>query len=268
VRQTLLALAFATLAAAGGCQIRPPEVHLHDIQITDMSFRRIDLVCWFTVLNPNPYDAVLSDFTYTMTAAGQQIARGAAVQPIPKVPGIASEVIPVGASIDLRKLREAARNYTGGKPVPYQLAGRPVFCIAGLNIPVDVRHAGEVPRIRLPAVSVRKVSLQREPERAVLIDLDVTNRCTFEVSLAGLHGDLTVGGESILAVREPSTAVLPPGKKVRMTVPVRVGVSGAAKAAWKIIATGKAPSLDAELKLKSPPTLRQLLLGSEKGVQE
>jgi len=255
-----LPAALLAVAAFAGC-IRKPEVHLSDIRISGMSFRKIDLICAFKVLNPNVWDARLSDFDYTLSAAGQEISRGAAPKPIPKVPALGSAIVPVAASIELAEVARVVRAYRRGGPIPYCLSARPVFSVAGLPVRVTMNHIGQLPRLEPPKWRLKDVSLRRAPRRAILLTFEIENRCGLDLVLEGLSGRLTLGGETILQLDQPSVTELPEGQKVDVIVPVRIGLAGAARAATEAALNRRDLKFDGDFRLQPPPSLRQLLLG-------
>jgi len=254
----------ALLAAAvmPGC-LRKPEVRLHDIKIERMSFRKLDLVCSFKVLNPNAWDASLGDFDYTLSAAGQTVCRGAASKPIPKVPARGSAILPVRASIDLPSLVGVLRADRRGGPVPYRLSARPVFRVLGLPLGVDVDHVGQLPRLRPPRWKLQGVSLAPAPRRAIVLRFEIENLSGLDLSLEGLSGRLKLGDETVLQLDETSAAELPDGRKVELTVPVRVGVAAAFRAVAQTVSSGARLTFEGEFRLKSPASLRKLLLGKK-----
>ena len=255
-----LLVALVALAPAG-C-IRRPEVRLKDVEVGRISFRRIDLVWIFDVRNPNLFDARLYGFECTMTAAGEQIATGAAPEPIPKVPALGSETVGVATTVDFVKLGRVVRQVRRGKTIPYELAGRPVFNVLGLAVPVPFRHAGKIPRLQPPRWKLLDVALRRGARPAFLLTFEIENPGSLDLALEGVRGSLRLAGETVLQLHETSLTSLPGGKKVHLVVPVRLRLRGALGAAAKALLHREKLSFDGDFHLKTPVSLRRLLLSA------
>jgi len=258
-----IAVLLAAASALGGC-IKKPQVILADIKIGGINFQKIDLVCLFRVNNPNWFDASVYSFDYSMSVGGQPIAQGRLPQPIPKVPAYGNEIIPVAASIDFNRLSRIVRQARAGNSVSYKLSGRPVFNMLGLPVPVPVTHAGRMPSLLAPRWKLRGVGLRSGPKPAFLLTFEIENPGKRDLSLVGLKGSLKLNGQTVLQIYETSVTKLPSGKKVRIVIPVRLGVAAMYRAAKRAMANQEALKFDGEFKLKTPASMREMLLGQEK----
>ena len=257
------ALTLLLACSAGGC-IRKPRIELRDIKVAGMSFRRIDLVCLFEVTNPNIFDANLHSFESRLSAGGQTIAEGAAAGPALKVPAFGSRIITVATAVDLKKLSGVAREYRRGEAVAYEMTSRPVFNILGFAVPVTFKHAGKIPAVQQPRWKLKGVSIRGGAKPAFLLTFEITNPGRLDLSLEGISGSLRLAGETVVRIDETSverSQELPGGKSVQFIVPVRLSVVGMARAAAKVRGNLAALKFDGDFKLKTPISMREMLLG-------
>jgi len=248
------------MLAAGGC-VRKPQLSLKDIQVRGITFTTIDLTCFFEVTNPNIFDAKLKNFDYSISAVGEKIAAGAVPQPIPKVPAGGSEIIPVAVSIDFAKLGRVVRKRRQAEPVSYRLACRAVFDIIGFGIPVPFDHRGQLPALQAPRWELKDVTVRGGEKPAFLLTFQVANPNAMDLSLEGFNGALKLSDETVLEVDETTVTELPGRQKAEITVPVRLGVAGAYKAARKAMSGRRKLKFEGKFKLKAPVSLRKMLLG-------
>ncbi|MDP6637143.1 MAG: LEA type 2 family protein [Phycisphaerae bacterium] len=247
-----------------GCII-PPKVSLSDIEISSMSFTKLNLVCMFDVRNPNLFAANLKKFDCDFRAFDRSIASGDAETPIPTIPAGGRRTVPVDLVIRLPELASVARQYAKGKTVPYQLTSRPVFNVLGASFPVSFRHNGKVPSALAPKWKLAGISRRYGPEPAFLVTFEIRNPSGIHMSLAGVKGALRLGGEDLLQLQETMLTELPDGETIELVVPVRVRLTALAGAARKLLTDWRSLKFDGEFHLKTPLSLRKMLMGKPLG---
>ena len=262
LRPAFLSVAAILLAVFNvtGC-IKPPKVSLSDIEISSMSFRRLELVCVFDVQNPNIFSANLKSFDCEFQASERSIASGSAVTPIPSIPAGGRRTVPVAVAISLNDLAGVAKEYAHGKTVPYELTSRPVFNVLGVSLPVSFRHGGKIPSLLAPKWKLKRISLRKGVAPAFLVTFEIRNPSGIHLSLEGVKGSLRIAGEPVLELDETKLTELPDGQTVELVIPVRVRLSALAGAAGKLITDWRSVKFDGEFKLRTPLSLRKMLLG-------
>ena len=250
-----------------GC-IRRPVVKLSDIKISSMSFRQLELVCLFDVQNPNIFSANLKTFDCDFLAATRQIASGSAQTPIPTIPAGGESIIPINLTISLPDLANAAKQYSLGKTVPYELTSRPVFNVLGFSLPVSFNHGGNVPALLAPKWKLKRISLRSGFSPALLVTFEIRNPSGIHLSLEGVKGSLNLAGKPILEIDETAITELPDGEAIEMVIPVRVRLSALAGAVGKLVTDWRSVKFDGHFKLKTPIPLRQMLLGKPTGKKQ
>ncbi len=243
-----------------GC-IKPPKVSLSDIEISSMSFRRLELVCIFDVQNPNIFAANLKSFNCEFQASEKPIASGIAATPIPSIPAGGRRTVPVAVAISLSDLTAAAKEYARGKTVPYKLTSRPVFDVLGMSLPVSFSHGGKIPSMLAPKWKLKRISLRKGLAPAFLITFEIRNPSGIHLSLEGVKGALRLAGKPLLELDETKLTELPDGETIELVIPVRVRLAALAGAASKLITDWRSVKFDGEFKIKTPLSLRKMLLG-------
>ena len=262
LRPAFLSVAAILLAVFNvtGC-IKPPKVSLSDIEISSMSFRRLEVVCVFDVQNPNIFSANLKSFDCEFQALERSIALGSAATPIPSIPAGGRRTVPVAVAISLNDLAGVAKEYAHGKTVPYELTSRPVFNVLGVSLSVSFRHGGKIPSLLAPKWKLKRISLRKGIAPAFLVTFEIRNPSGIHLSLEGVKGSLRIAGEPVLELDETTLTELPDGQTVELVIPVRVRLAALAGAAGKLITDWRSVKFDGEFKIKTPLSLRQMLLG-------
>ncbi|MDP6542388.1 MAG: LEA type 2 family protein [Phycisphaerae bacterium] len=243
-----------------GC-IVPPKVSLSDIEISSMSFRRLELVCTFDVQNPNMFSANLKSFNCEFLASEKSIASGSAVTPVPSIPAGGRRNVPIAFAINLPDLAGAAKEYGRGRTVPYKLTSRPVFNVLGVSLPVSFSHGGKIPSMLAPKWKLKRISLRKGLAPAFLVTFEIRNPSGIHLSLEGVKGSLRLAGKPLLELQETKLTDLPDGETIELVIPVRVRLTALAGAASKLITDWRSVRFDGEFKLKTPLSLRKMLLG-------
>ncbi|MBL7221044.1 MAG: LEA type 2 family protein [Phycisphaerae bacterium] len=261
-RRAFLSVAAILLGAfnIAGC-IRPPKVSLSDIEISSMSFRRLELVCVFDVQNPNIFSANLNALNCEFQASERPIASGSAVIPIPSIPAGGRRSVPVAIAISLSDLSGVAKEYAHGKTVPYKLTSRPVFNVLGMSLPVSFSHGGKIPSVLAPKWKLKRIALQKGLAPAFLVTFEIRNPSGIHLSLEGVKGALRLADKPLLELDETKLTDLPDGQTVELVIPVRIRLAALAGAAGKLITDWRNVKFDGEFKLKTPLSLRKMLLG-------
>jgi len=234
---------------------------LSDIEVASLSFKQLDLVFVFDVKNPNIFSARLNAFDCRFGAADRQIAAGSAVKPIPVIPAGGSRTIPVAIGISLVDLADVVRRRRSGQTIPYKLASRPVFNVLGFSLPVSISHRGELPPLLTPKWKLKRISLRKGPAPAFLVTFEITNPSSFSLSLEGVKGSLRLGGRDVLELHETAITELPGGKTVELVVPVRIRLAALVGVAGDLLTDWRKVKFDGEFKLKTPLSIKDMLLG-------
>ncbi len=255
-----VALAVLMACGFGGC-VRKPEVRLRDIRVDRLTFQSLELVCDFEIYNPNLFAAKLRSLDWSVTSGDETLAAGEVPPPIPTVPARGTATVPVAVGLDLKTIGRLVRRYRQGQDIPYRLEVRPVFDIIGIGLPVPVYHTGRVPRLQAPRWKLQGVKLQKGVSAKLLVTFEVTNPGELGLSLSGVAGTLTLGGQPIIEVSGTTLTELPGGKTAELVVPVQIHALNMLPAITKALADREGLRFEGEFHLQTPLSLRNMLLG-------
>ncbi len=247
-----------------GC-IKPPEVSLSDIKISSMSFKQLDLVCTFDVENPNLFAANLKKFDCDFRAFDRSSATGAAPGPIPSIPAGGRRMLPINLTISLPQLAGVAQKYAKGKTVPYALTSKPVFNVLGASLPVSFNHDGKIPSMLAPKWKLKGASVRGGPKPALLVTFEISNPSGIHMALSGVKGALNLGGSSLVEIQETKVTELPGDEAIELVVPVRVRLGALAGISSKLLTDWRSLRFDGEFKMKTPLSLRRMMLDKPLG---
>lgn len=238
----------------GGC--RAPEVDLHNVDIKEMSFRKIDLQLEFKVYNPNWCDLPLSDLEYTFQTEGKAFAKGKLPPPVPIVPGGKTITLLAPLALQSKEFMPIIRKCWSGKEADYEISTRATFNFLGIDIPVTFTVKNTLPAIQLPKWSLKGSILQKGSAPLLVLIFELTNPNKQALSIASISGKLKSGEYVVMEIFQPIVAKILGGKKVRIEVPIRVRAMGLLMALGKALSTGELLRFEGDFKLKKPLKLR------------
>lgn len=224
----LLCLACATLL--GGCQSMEdllksapkPTARITGASLRGLTLEKVDLVFDVEISNPYGANLPLLDLGYSIGSGGQKLVEGN-VQPAGAIPANGSKVIQLPASIRFASVMATLKNVRPGSVVPYQAdfsLGVDAPVVGRLNLPLS--HSGEVPVPAVPEVSLESfdigaLSLEKVEATA---KLHVKNTNQFNLDLAKLGLNLTLGGKEVSRTKLAESASLAPGQSGTIEVPL------------------------------------------------
>ena len=247
-----------------GC-VKPPTVKLHDIDVTGVDFRKIDLVFDLKVTNPNNFQLNFSSLTYSLTSDGVEIIKDALSSPVMSLSANETVIVRAPVSVEYAALAPILRNVRAGEAIPYQFSTTAKFHFLGLKIPVRLKRSGRMPALRKPAWHFRDVRLVKGPPSWLELSFEVENPNIFELPLEQLSGALKYGNEIVVRINEPNLKPIPPGKTAMFTVRTRADGAGVAKAFTRSIISRQRQrfAFEGGLRIGVPKLLRKMLLEEE-----
>jgi hypothetical protein len=80
------------------------------------------------------------------------------------------------------------------------------------------------------------------------------------MSLAGVKGALNLGGSTLVEIQETKVTQLPGDEAIELIVPVRVRLAALAGISRKLMIDWRSIKFDGEFKMKTPLSLRKMML--------
>ncbi len=192
----LLVLAAAMMMAACAATedapsiIPDPEAEIRSIEITGLSFDRVDLEAAVAVYNPLPAGLKIEGYTYTLEASGIPVLFGRTDEFLQLAARSETELtVPVSVPVD--DLMELFREDTGATAIPYSFSMKIALSspIASRPLHVNIDRSGELPVPRRPDISIQELVITEFGNLDIAFDivLRVANPNAFDISLEELR---------------------------------------------------------------------------------
>ena len=261
-RRLQMAVAGLLLTCAAGCQVKKPIVALHDVHVASVGLKEAHLLLDFRVINPNAFGATVQNFEYTFASGDRVIAEGCLPVPVEPIEPYHDRILQAPVTLRWGDLLAAGTSAVRTRTAPYRLTTHARFRVLGVSMQRQNDRTGEIALFRKPRWDIKWPRIHRNPWRLELV-FHVTNPNDFDLSLAGLKGQLKYDGQTLLEVAEPAVRQLDPDATVEVVVPLRLRAEGVSALAMRLV-RGKAELLqfDGDFELSDPVSLRKRLLES------
>ncbi len=241
-------------AVIGGCHA--PVVNMHNVDVVELSSRKIDLVLDFKIQNPNWCALPLADLEYTFQTEGKAFAKGQLPPPMPLVPGQKTITVYAPIALQSEEFMPMIRKCWSGKNVDYKVIVRATFSVLGIKVPVTTTMNNSLPGIKLPKWSLKGSKLKKDKTPLLLLVFELENPNKHALSLASMSGKLKAGEHVVMEIFQPVVAKIPGGKKVRIEVPIQVRAIELLMALGEAFSKGKLLKFDGDFILKKPMELK------------
>lgn len=187
----LVLAAVMMLAACAATEDAPslipePDAEIRSIEITGLSFERIDLEAAVAVYNPLPAGLTINRYAYALETSGRTVLSGQIVESL-QLAARRETVLTVPLSVPVEELTGLIREDTGRSRLPYTLSLE-----VGLSSPVVTRplnisisRSGELPVPCRPDISIQELVITEFGNLDIAFDivLRVANPNVFDISL-------------------------------------------------------------------------------------
>ena len=242
--------------ASAGCQVHKPIVKLHDIEVSGVDHRKLDVVFVFKAVNPNGFAIKFRTLAYDAFVHGDKFADGLIGQAV-ELAAHEETLVRAPVTVEYRKLLSVVRqSKSSGDELDYEMRCRATFDVIGFAVTVPTVHRGRLPRP--PSLHFRTVRMDRQ-SGVIEVVLDITNNSGIELPVVGVSGHLKLGGQTLLEIQPTSATTVQPYQTAQAVIPVRVGPEDVARLAAAI--ARRDLKFEGELKLSAPASLRKMLLG-------
>lgn len=200
-----LTLCILIIFIATGCQtlkelsnnIAKPHVSVANVQVTDFTFRNIQLAYDIKVHNPNPFSLHMLSYDYDLKINGHNFIQGNHAKPVDiAAAGASTFQIPVDINfIDLYRLFHSLRNKDRST---YQISVDLYFNLPVLGkTKIPLTKQGKLPLLKLPNVHLASIHLGQFSLRhtKLILKLAIDNPNGFALLLNNLDYQLLINGQ-------------------------------------------------------------------------
>jgi LEA14-like dessication related protein len=200
----LLPVLFVTLLFTGCSTIEGvlnltrPNASIERVELSGLSFDRVDLVFYVEVHNPNSIGLKLAGLEYNLAMEKNSVVRGNVEKGI-ELPARGSSLLEVPVSVGYSNIFNTVQSAREKDNLDYQIDLGLSFTVPGYSsLKVPLTYAGTIPVPKLPSLSmaslqVRNISLTRID---VELRLEVNNPNSFKIDMNKFNYDLTIAGHS------------------------------------------------------------------------
>jgi LEA14-like dessication related protein len=213
LRRILIAAMIASLLLLSGCASLDdllrgamPRASVERVEFAGIDFRQIEVLFTVRIDNPNPIGVRLSGLDYRLFLEGSDFLSGDLSQGIEIAAG-GSSLVQIPVSMSYQAIFDAVQIPRDQTDIGYQLDLGLFFEIPGVGRQrLPLTHRGELPILRIPAVSLKELRLENISLRSIDLELvfAVENPNGATLNLKAFRYDLSINGRSWL-----SAAALP-----------------------------------------------------------
>ena len=226
----------ALFQSIAGATFEHPQLTFESWSAEGLDLDGVTIALRYRLLNPNGFGLDVQRLGYRLEVEGRQVAEGRLPAGLHLAPKATSELA-VPVRLRWRDLPGFVETLLTKAEVGYRISGE-----AGVGSPVGTidlpfEHADRVALPRLPGVQVEGLTMRQMSLSELSFDLRlrVDNGNAFPLPVGALTYGLRVGEQDLLSGGSHPLAAVPPGGHARLTVPVRISLSGAASAVSQIL---------------------------------
>lgn len=266
----LAVLSFTTLTGCAALQnllkgaFKKPTLTFKTARLSSASLSdaTVDLV--YEVNNPNSFGLDLASVDYSFFVEGKQVVAGKPKKGLSLKKNGKSELV-FPANVKFADIAPVVETFLNKDKAAYKAEGSVGIKtpIGVLNFPLSKEGAFEVPKI--PQVSFQSPRIKGISGTSATIEfpLEIKNRNSFPLPVAGITGALKVGGANVGNLSTGNLGLLDGSGTKQVTLPLTINLLSAASAAMALRSGGSAQvKLDGKLTSDAqsvPLNLSQLL---------
>ncbi|WP_224362392.1 LEA type 2 family protein [Hyalangium versicolor] len=236
-KRTFLVLLVLSLATLTGCAtlkklFKKPRVTFKTARLSNASLSdaTVDLV--YQVENPNSFGLSLAKVDYAFFVEGKQVVAGSPSKGLQLKARDSSELV-FPANVKFADIVPVVETFLTKDAAAYKAQGSVGIDtpIGVLSFPLETEGTFEIPKLPNVQFEAPRISNISLTSATVEFPLNITNRNSFPLPIAGLAGDLKVAGASVGTLSTGNLGALD-GKGTRqVTLPLQINFARAASAA-------------------------------------
>lgn len=259
-RSAALALALAPpLLALPGCAamgelaksaFKKPTLTLKQVSVASIDFDGATLAFDYQVENPNGFGLKVGKLQYWLELERRVVTRGEAPGGL-ALPASGTAPVRFTARLPFAEVPRLLELTRSAAPVHYTVGG-----VVGVDTPLGlvdlpISHAGTVDLPRVPEFKVASVSVRMSSLTELVVDLtvDVANANPFPLPGGELQYAVAVGGEVVASAEAGQVIAVPARGHGKLSIPVRLSLLGAGRAAASAVRGGAEVRLSGQAKV-------------------
>lgn len=229
VVRALVAAAMVAGAGLGGCKPQPPTLTVGDVSLASVGREGVGLVVTLQVHNPNASEMKVKSVTGEIASGTSVLAQATAAEPIPVLPAKGKAEVSARMNVSPSALLAAAGQTGKDRSMDYRITGRCVVADGEVEFALPIAAGGRIAPVEMLRWTFKDAEVFIGDEKPVTLVFDVTNPNAFAMPMAALAGEVTVGGEPLVAVEVSQVKQIPAGATVEVRLAVALKKDGFAK---------------------------------------
>jgi LEA14-like dessication related protein len=229
-----LLLLFILPLLFGGCQtvqklaknIRKPTLSVTNVQVTDFSFKEIELSYSVKVNNPNPVALHMLSYDYNFKINGNSFVRGNHKKRL-EIASSGSSTFQIPMAINFQDLYNLFNSLSSKGQAGYQLLADLHFNLPVLgDVKIPLKKSGMLPMIKLPKVQLSNIKLTNInlSKANLVLNLKVRNPNAFGLLMNALSYGLDVNGKSLVNGSQEKQLTINKNANQIISVPVSLNI--------------------------------------------
>ncbi|KFE62513.1 LEA type 2 family protein [Hyalangium minutum] len=237
MKRTLFLLLSLSLVTLTGCAtlkklFKKPTVTFKTARLSSASLSDATVDVVYEVRNPNTFGLSLAKVDYAFFVEGKQVVAGAPRNGLNLKAHDSSELV-FPANVKFADIVPVVETFLNKDQALFKVQGS-----VGINTPIGVLsfplekegtfEVPKIPNVQFEAPRITNLSISGA---TVEFPLNITNRNSFPLPVAGLAGDLKVAGASVGTLSTGDLGMLDGGGTRQVTLPLQINFARAASAA-------------------------------------
>ena len=224
---TVLSLIIYGCASLEGVlNLSRPTAKIEQVEMTGLTFERVDLLLYVRIENPNPVGARLAGLDYDLRIEDASIVKGNLEKGIELKSG-GSSLVEVPVSVGFSEIFTTVEAAAARDKLDYGINLGLAVALPGYGtIRIPLEHRGTLPVPRLPELRIESLRVTRVTLTRIDLEVNmkVANPNSFDLRLSGFSYDLSVAGRSWVEGREVPALAFGAGQESVATLPLSLNI--------------------------------------------
>jgi len=219
---------------------REPVISLYSVELADISFTGVKLLCKVNVENPNPIEIPFPETDWEFFINTNSFVK-ATIKNDQPLRARGTTVIEVPVSFEYLQVFSTFSSLRGNNQADYKIALDLKFNFPILGEKVfQLQHEGNFPILQLPTLSFSGIRLRNVSLTAISFDLtwEIENNNSFAVNLKDLSYSFTVNNSQWTSGRVPNAPQIAANTKTQIPLTITINSLSMIRDITEIIARG------------------------------
>lgn len=240
-----ITVCFILIFIVSGCQtlqelsknVGKPQVSVAGVQVTDFSFRNIQLGFDIRVKNPNPISLSMLSYSYDFKINGYNFVQGNHRKSL-TIAATGASTIQIPVRINYLDLYNLFQSLKHKKRSTYQLSANLYFNVPVLGrIKIPIHKSGKLPMLKIPKINLSGIQLKNLSLSAInmVLNLTVKNPNGFALLLKNMSYKLLVSGHPWIEANRTGGISINSNGKQTISIPISLNLLQIGRSAFQLL---------------------------------